>query len=103
MCCRDNSRGVEIVAQRRPDAGNLVRGHLLALAAAADDNSPVRAFLGDEPADFRANGRIVHGLFAVGPTIVEIMTHSHDGLDQVLFERKPGMVGADRDAHGMRL
>ena len=42
--------GVEIVAQRGADARDLVGGHLLALAAAADDDPAIGAAVGHEPA-----------------------------------------------------
>ena len=58
-------RRVEVVAERRADAGHLVGGDLLALPAAADDDAALGAARDDGPADGGADRRIVHRLFGV--------------------------------------
>ena len=55
-------RGVEIVAQRGADAGDLVGGDLLALSAAAEHDAAIGAAVGDRAPDREADRRIVHGL-----------------------------------------
>ena len=64
-------RGVEIVAQRGADAGDLVGGDLLALAAAAEHDAAVGAAFGDRAADGDADRRIVDRRLAVGAVIVD--------------------------------
>ena len=71
LCCARQPRGVEIVAERGADAGDLVGGDLLALAAAAEHDAAVGAALGDGAADAEADRRIVDRRFAVGAVIVD--------------------------------
>src|SRR6185503_10914674 len=52
-------RGEEVVAERGADAGDLVRGDLLALAAAADHDAAIGAALGHLAPDGEADRRIV--------------------------------------------
>src|SRR5258708_29357994 len=51
------ARGVEVVAERGADAVHLVRGDLLALAAAADDDAAVGRAGGDPARDVGADRR----------------------------------------------
>ena len=96
-------RRVQIVAERRADAGDLVGGDLLALSAAADDDPAVRPPLGDLTRHREADGRIVDRRLAVGTVIVNGVAQALERLPEVLLQRKPRMVGADGDAHGHRL
>ncbi len=59
--------------------------------------------LRDEPSDFGADERIVDGLFVMRAQVHDVVSQAAQRSDQVLLERKPGMVGADRNAHDMRL
>ncbi len=93
--------GVEIVAERRADAANLVGGDLLALAAAADDDPAVCPSGRDEPRDVRADRRIVGGLLGEGAAVVHLVPEPDERRDEVLLQRKARMVGPDRDAHKM--
>src|SRR5688500_11202387 len=95
-----HSRGVELVAQCGADPRHLVRGHLLALAASADDDPAIGGLARHQPADVGADVRIVHRRFAVRPAIVDVVTEALQGCDEVLLEREASVIGADRDAHG---
>src|SRR4029450_8041355 len=59
-------RGIEIVAQRGANPAAFVCGDLLALAAAADDDTAIGAAADHTPRDGGADRRIVHVLFRVG-------------------------------------
>ena len=59
--------------------------------------------LRDEPSDFGADERIVDGLFVMRAQVHDVVSQAAQRSDQMLLERKPGMVGADRNAHDMRL
>src|SRR5471032_2799835 len=89
--------GVEIVAERGADAGDLVRGDLLALAAAAEDDAAIGAPLRDRAADGDADRRVVDGRLAVGPVVVDAVPEPREGLLQVFLEREARMIGADSD------
>ena len=92
-------RGVEIVAERGADAGDLVGGDLLALAAAAEHDAAVGAALGDGAADGDADRRIVDRRLAVGAVIVDGVAEPRERGLEMFFQQKAGMIGADRDAH----
>src|SRR5262245_9454521 len=96
-------RGVQVVAERGADAGDLVGSHLLALSAAAEDDPAVRAARDDLARDVDADRRIVHRRLAVGPVIGDAVPEPLQRLFEVLFEEKAGVIGADRDAHGREL
>jgi hypothetical protein len=91
--------GVQIVAKRCADAGDLVRGDLLALPAAAKDDATVRLFCGYDSADLRADRRVVDWLFAVRAAIVDVMPELSQRIDQMLLQPEAGVVGANRYAH----
>ena len=91
--------GVEVVAQRGADAGDLVGGDLLALAAAAEHDAAVGAPLGHRAADGDADRRVVDGRVAVGAEIVDGVAEPREGLFQMLLQDEAGMIGADGDAH----
>ena len=103
LCCARHAGRVQIVAERGAHAGDLVGGHLFALAAAADDDAAVGPPLGDEPPDLGADRRVVNGVLVVRPAVVDLVAEPAERVDEVLLQRKPGMIGADRDAHDMRL
>ena len=94
------ARGVEIVAERGADAGDLVGGDLLALPAAAEHDAALGAPLGDRAADREADRRIVHRLLAVRAVIVDGVPEPLQRLLQMFFEQEAGVIGADGDAHG---
>jgi hypothetical protein len=95
-------RGEQIVAERCAHALDFVRRDLLPLAAAAEDDAAIRAARRDEPADVGADRRIVHRILGVRPTILDLVTEPLERRNQMLFERKAGVVRSDRDAHGRR-
>ena len=99
LCCARQARGVEIVAQRGADAGDLVGGDLLALAAAAEHDAAVGAPVGDRAADRDADRRIVDRRFAVGAVIVDLVAQADEGRHEMLFQREPRVICADGDAH----
>src|SRR6185369_4352001 len=81
----------------------LVGGHLLALPAAADDDAAVGVTRGDPPRDVGADRRIVDRRVAVRAAIVDAMAEARQRDDEVFLQREPRVIGADRDAHKMRL
>ena len=95
--------GVEIVAQRGARARHFVGGHLLTLAAPADDDAAVGEALRDLLGDLGADRRIVDRGVAVRAAIVHLVAEPAQRPDHVLFQREPRMVGADRNTHRMRL
>ena len=97
------TRCIEIVAQRRADAGNLVGGDLLALAAAAEHDTTIGPSLDDGAGHADADRRIVDRRLAIGPVVVDDVAVLSKGGLQMLFEEKPGVIGADSDAHDARL
>jgi hypothetical protein len=102
MLPRQSGR-IKIVAQRGADPWNLVRGHLFSLAASSDDDPPLGAPLGHLPRDVGTDrGVIGHGI-AVGASIVHGVTQLLEYADEVLLQRKPSMIRADRDAHMMAI
>ena len=64
---------VEVVAERRADAGHLVGGDLLALAAPAEHDAAVGLAADDAPRHVGADRRVVDRRLAVGPEVVDIM------------------------------
>lgn len=96
-------RGIQIVAERRPDAGYFVGGNLLALTAPAEHDAAIGMAVDDTPGDIRADRRIVHRLFAVRAAVVDIVAEPTEHGNEVPFERKPCVVRADGDAHHVRL
>ena len=90
---------IQIVTQRGADAADFICRDLLALAASAEHDAAI-GFAGDDCApDRRADWRVVHRLFAVRAVVVHLVAESGEDLFQMFFEVKPGMVGANRDAH----
>jgi len=93
------ARRVDIVAESRADAGDLVRGHLLALSAAAHHDAPLGAPFGDLTRHREADRRIVDGLLAVGAKIVDAVPQTLQPDFEMLFEKKSGVIRADRNPH----
>jgi 23S rRNA (cytosine1962-C5)-methyltransferase len=94
---------VEFVAQRRACADDFVRRHLLALAAAADDDAAIGPPLGDLSRDLGADRRIVDRSVAMGAAIVHDMAAAQQRTDQMLLQRVAGVIGADRYPHMMAI
>src|SRR6185503_12503695 len=95
--------GVEVVAERGADAGDLVGGDLLALPAAAEHDAAFGAPLGDGASDREADRRVVDRGLAVGAVIVDAVAEPRQRLFQVFLEGEAGVIGADGDSHGQRL
>ena len=96
-------RGVEIVAQRGANAGDLVGGDLLALTAAAEHDAAIGAAFGDGPADAQADRRIVDRRFAVGAVILDEVAETGERVLEMFFEKKSRVIRANRDAHSAKL
>src|SRR4029453_6900440 len=92
-------RGVKIVAERGAHAGHLVGGDLLPLTAAANYDSAVGTAAHHRPRHVRADLRVVHRLGVMRAAVVDLVSESRQRRYEVLFERKSGVVGADRDLH----
>jgi hypothetical protein len=97
------ARGIQIVAEGRAHAGNLVRGYLLALSAAAQHDAPLGAILSNFTRHRKADGRVVDWLRAVGAVVVDGVTQTLQTAFEMLFERKSGVIRADRNPHDPRL
>src|SRR5262249_30967191 len=98
-----HSGRVEVVAERGPDAGHLVRGDLFALTAAAEDDPTVGPPFRDRSCDAQTDWRIVDRLLAPGSVIVNGVTKTGQNLFEVFFEQEPCVISADGDTHGQRL
>ena len=96
-------RGVEIVAERGADADHFVGGDLLALTRAAEHDAPIGGAGSHRAPDRRADRRIVDRGVAVRAVIVDPMSEPCERRLEVLFQRKPRVVGANRNSHGQRL
>src|SRR5947207_3710410 len=94
---------IEIVAQRRADAGHLVGGDLLALAASAEDDPAVGAPFDDRARDVEADRRVIDRRLAVGPMIVDEVPDPLERQLQMFFQQKAGVIGANGDAHAAEL
>ncbi len=94
--------GIEVVAQRGAHAGNLVRGDLLALPAAAEDDAPIGAAFRHLASDREADRRIVNRRVAGGAVIGNRMPESRERLLQVLLEREARVICANRNSHDTR-
>ena len=78
---------------------HLVRGDLLALAAAAEHDAEVGVARDDDATDVRADRRVVDRLLGIRAAVVDVVVPLLQHLDQVLLEREARVVGADRDPH----
>jgi hypothetical protein len=92
-------RGVEIVAERGPHAGDFVGGDLLALPAAPEHDAAIRFAFGDGAADAHADRRVVHRRLAVGAVVVHDVTELHQRLFEMFFEKEAGVIGSDSNPH----
>ena len=94
--------GVEVVAQRRANTAHLVGGNLLALSAAAENDSTIRFPRNHRAPDGGANRRVVNRRITVRAVVVDVVPKCRKGFLQMFFERKAGMVCANRNPHGQR-
>src|SRR5690606_7618368 len=91
--------GVEVVAQRGPDAADLVGDHLLALTRAAEHDAALDLARGDGAGDGGADGRVVDGGLAVGALVDHLVAEVAQGLREVFLQVVAGVIGTDGDAH----
>ncbi len=91
--------GVEVVAQRGPDADDLVRGDLFALPAPPEDDASIGLSPCDPPADLGADRRIVDAFLAVRSEVVDVVAALLQARDEVDFESVPSVIGPDRHPH----
>ena len=96
-------RRIEIVAQGGARARDLVGGHLFPLTAAANDDAPIGPAGGDLARHIGANRRVIRRGVAVRATIVHRVAEPLQHANQVLLQREPRMVRADRYAHTVEL
>ena len=96
-------RRIEIVAERGANAGDLVRGDLLPLSAAAEHDAALGAACGDGAADANADWRIIHRLFAVRAVIVDRVAERRERMFEMFLQREACVIGANRDSHGQGL
>jgi hypothetical protein len=93
-------RSKHAVAQRRPDAGNLVRRYLLTAAAATEDDAKVVGAADHSGADIGTQWRIIRDLTGVvDSAIVDVMAALAQPRRQARLHRNSVVVGCDCDAH----
>ena len=80
-------RRVQIIAQRRARAGNLVGRHLLTLAASAEDDPAIGTSFGDLPRHVGADRRVVDRRIAERAAVV-------DRMPEPAQRRRSGAVSA---------
>ena len=87
------------MAQRRSDAVDLVRCDLFSLPRSAEDDRAVRLTVDDRPCGGGAERGVVNGLGGIRPDVDDrVALLLEEGLE-VLLQRVPGVVTADRDPH----
>src|SRR4051794_8080172 len=96
-------RGEQVVAECRTDARDLVRGNLLALAAAAENDAAIGPPFRHRAADRHADRRVIDRLLAVRPEVVDGVAEALERWLEMFLERKAGVIGANRDAHRSRI
>ena len=96
-------RGIEIVAQRRPNTGHFVGRDLLALSAAAEHDAAIGPPLGNRAADGDADRRVIHRRLARRAMVIDRVAEARERLLEMFLQREARMIGADSDSHGERL
>ncbi len=102
---RELGRG-EVPDERRADPGDLVRGDLLAVARAAEDDTerrhPCRLIDDDGLRRPDAEGRVVVERVVLHRTVVDhLVPRGAEMLLQPRRELESGVIGGDVDAHGL--
>jgi hypothetical protein len=97
------ARREKVVAERRAGARHLVRGHLLTLAAAADDNTAVGTARDDRARNAGADGRVIHRSLAVGAVVVHLVAKTRERRQEVRLQGETRMIGANGNPHMVRL
>ena len=92
------SRREQVVAQRGAYSVDLVRGELLALSAAAEDDAHIGIAVANGSRHGGADRRVVGGRGAVRAVVEDLQAGALQNLDEVLLEQVAGVVGTDRDA-----
>jgi hypothetical protein len=82
---------------------DLVRSHLFPLAATPDHDATVGEARNDGAANLRANLGVVDRRFAVGASIVHVVSKESQHADEMLLQREARMIGSDGDAHVVKL
>ena len=101
-------RGVVVPCQSRADTINLVRSHLLAVAATAQHNTQgVQASLAvtlhAKGCVNAERGVVVQRVVVGGAVVNHFVARSGEGLDQVVAQFEASVVGCDVYAHGTLL
>jgi len=73
------------------------------LTASAEHDPAVRAPFDDGAPDVEADRRVIDRCFAVRAEIVDGVAQPLQRRFEVLFQEKAGVIGADSNAHGLRL
>src|SRR5436190_1648608 len=90
-------RRVGVGAGGGADAGDLVGGHRHTEPGAAHEDAPAGLARRHGARDERREVGIVHGLGRLGAAIHDVVPAADQPRLEVLLEREPGMVGAERD------
>ena len=93
-----HASGVQVVAQRGPNATNLVRCQLLSLAAATQNNADVGVAVSDSTTHCSADRGVVATLRALRAMVVHDVTASLEHPDEVLLQFVAGVVRSDRNS-----
>src|SRR5690606_28872837 len=100
VLARQLGRG-DVPGERAAHAAHLVRGDLLAVAAATDDD-PERTGLGDDGLGGREAERrvVVGGVVGVGAVVDDVVAGRAEVLDEGGLELEARVVGGDVQTHG---
>ena len=90
---------VQIIAERGANSGDFVGGDLLALPASAEHDPAFGLAAGDGTRDRQTDRRVVDGLLAVGPVIVDDVAEPLEGAFEMFLQEKPGVIRAYRNPH----
>ena len=95
-----HTRPQGIVDQRRADFRVAVGGDGDADAGTADQNPLLRPAVADGLGHGKAEIRVIHGVFGIGPEVQNLMAHITKLLLQFAFKGKACMIAGNRDGFG---
>jgi hypothetical protein len=94
-------RGLLAPHQSSPHALHLVRGDLLTVAGATDDDAEAPRIADDRLRRAQAvHGVVVEGVVDERPVVDGLVTLRTEVVDQMLLQVETRVVGAEVDAHG---
>jgi hypothetical protein len=88
-----------VMAEARPDAGNLVCGDAGSNAASANEDTPIRRSIQQLPGDDLGVIRVVDRVFGVGSGVVDLVAKVADMLGQKCLQLDTCVIAGDNDLH----